>query len=346
MKQIFLLMLVMVSVSSCKKDKTNDLPTSKGVYILNEGLFNSGAGEVSFYDPDTKQISNNLFTSANSYFLGDVAQSMYIKDSIGFIVVNNSAKIELVKIPSFQKIRTISIPNSSPRYILPIDESIAYVTELYSNNIHVVNYQTGLLVKEIAVPQYTEHLVRIDEYVFAEGKKIYSNPSAKGALLRIRISDHTYMDKIDFNSDAGGLVNDKDNHLWIAIDEDSAATERASLKCFDKNLNLVTTKPTNGFGFHPNNLSIDGNGEKLFFNSGMNIYSSEVSLDSIPSLLLTFTGTGIYSLSIDPVNSDIYTSDALDFVQQSRIYRYDVDGQLVHSFTAGIISGNFAFSYE
>lgn len=346
MKQVFILISIMSFVSSCKKDEVTELPTSKGIYIVNEGLFSSGAGEVSFYDPSTKQVTNNLFTAANSYSLGDVAQSIYVKDSIGFIVVNNSAKVEVVRIPSFQRILTISIPSSSPRYILPVNDSIAYVSELYADKIYVINYRTGMLVKSIAVPQYTEHLVKVDEYVFAEGKKIYSNSAAKGALLRLRIVDHSYVDKVEFNGDVGGLVIDKDNYLWIAIDEDSASAEKASLKCFDKHLNLVSTKAMNVFGFHPNNLSVDGNGEKLFFNSGKSIYSSAANSIDAPSLLFTTTGTGIYSMNVDPVNSDVYVSDALDFVQQSRIYRYGKDGQLIHSFTAGVISCNFTFSYE
>jgi hypothetical protein len=338
--------MILVTLASCHKDQTSDLPTSKGAYIVNEGLFQSGRGEVSFYDPGTKQVTNDLFKTANNYSLGDVAQSMYIKDSIGFIVINNSAKVVLVKIPSFRKLMEINIPHSSPRYVLPVDDSIAYVSELYSDSIHVVNYQSGLLVKEIAVPQYTEHLIRIDEYVFAEGKKIYANPLAKGALLRLRISDHTYLDKLEFKGDAGGIVKDKNDHLWIAVDEDSGSSEKASLKCFDKNLNLLATNNFDVFGFHPNNLSVNGKSETLFFQSGESIYSVGINSADIPSSILTATGINIYSFSVDPANDDIYISDALDFVQRSRIYRYDKTGQLIHSFTAGIISGNFAFSHE
>src|SRR5687768_16344767 len=76
--------ILLLAITSCHKDQTSDLPTSKGVYIVNEGLFQSGIGEVSFYDPDTKQITNDLFSNVNNYSLGNVAQSMYIKDSIGF----------------------------------------------------------------------------------------------------------------------------------------------------------------------------------------------------------------------------------------------------------------------
>ncbi len=345
MSKIIPLILLIALISSCHKDKTSDLPKSKGVYIINEGNFGFGNADVSFYNPETKAVTNDLFKTANGYSLGDVAQSMYIKDSVAFIVVNNSAKIEMVKIPSFQKIRTITISGSSPRYILPVDDSMAYVTELYSNKIHVINYLTGNLKTDISVPQYTEHLVRVDEYVFAEGKKIYSSPSSKGAVYRIRIADNTFVDRKEFAGDAGGIVQDKNKNIWIALDEDSTTSTKASLVCLDKDLNTLAQYSMNSFGFHPNHLCMDGNGETLFFLAGKNIYTTSIS-NLQPTILFTSNASNVYSIDVDPVSGDIYLSDALDYVQSSHIYRHDKTGTLIHSFTAGVISGNFAFTHE
>src|SRR5208283_4147750 len=89
---------------------------ARGVYVINQGNFGFGNGEVSFYNPANNQVANNLFDSVNGFHPGDVLQSMYILDSLGFIVVNNSQRILEVKIPSFKWVRTITMPNSSPRY--------------------------------------------------------------------------------------------------------------------------------------------------------------------------------------------------------------------------------------
>ncbi len=345
MNRIIPLLILFACLSSCHKDKTLDLPKSKGVYIVNEGNFGFGNADVSFYNPETKTVTNDLFKTVNGYSIGDVAQSMYIKDSVAFIVVNNSAKIEMVKIPSFQKIRTIAISGSSPRFILPLNDSIAYVTELYSNKIHVINYQTGNLKADISVPQYTEHLIRVDEYVFAEGKKIYSNASSKGAVYRIRIADNTFVDKKEFAGDAGGIVQDKNKNIWIAFDEDTATSTKASLVCLDKNLNTVAQYSMSSLGLHPNHLCMDGNGEALFFLEGKSIYSSSIS-NLQPTILFTSTASNVYSMDVDRVSNDIYLSDALDYVQSSHIYRHDKTGTLIHSFTAGVVSGNFSFTHE
>jgi hypothetical protein len=52
MKRNYLFLILIAFISSCCKDKNPDLPTGKGVYIINEGNFNFGNGEVSFYDPN------------------------------------------------------------------------------------------------------------------------------------------------------------------------------------------------------------------------------------------------------------------------------------------------------
>jgi hypothetical protein len=61
---------------------------------------------------------------------------------------------------------------------------------------------------------------------------------------------------------------------------------------------------------------------------------------------LSLSGRNIYGVDADPTNGDLYLSDAIDYVQSSKIYRYSKDGNLIHSFNAGIISNGFVFSYE
>ena len=345
MKQVLVRGFALFLLLSCNKDRVPSPVTGSGVYVVNEGNFNFGNADISFYNANTKQIANEVFKNENGFLLGDVAQSMYIKDSLGFIAVNNSRKVELIKIPSLQHLKTINIPYSSPRYILPADDSIAYVSELYSNKVHVVNYIAGTLKSEIAVPQYTEHLALVDEYIFAEGKKIYSNSNAKGAIFRLRIADNSYVDKQEFAGDAGGLVVDKNKHLWLAVDEDTVSHTNSMLVCFDKNLTVLSVYTMTNPELHPTYLCIDGSGTRLYFLSGKNVYATDISAGH-PSLLFSTAANNVYSFSVDPLNGDFYLSDALDYVQSSRIYRYNSNGDFIHSFTAGINAGNFCFHNE
>ena len=347
MKRSSLFLILISFISSCHKDKITDLPTGKGVYIINEGNFNFGNGEVSFYDPNANAVTNNLFQSANGYILGDVAQSMFVKDSIAFIVVNNSAKIELVKLPSFQKIRTITISGSSPRNILPLNDSIAYVTELFAKKIWVLNYITGNVVITITTQGWTENLFKIGNDVFVQQKINSTLTSTFATLLKVNTTNHTTQYNNTFEGrDVIGIVKDKLNRIWVAVDEDTAHSLYAGFYCFDRNLVVQKSFFYSSYSHHPSRLCINSSGEKIVY-ADKDVFSFTLDENVVPvNPVISSSGKNIYAMDIDPANDDIYISDALDFVQQSRIYRYDKSGTLIHSFTAGIISGNFAFNHE
>jgi len=340
----------LIAVSSCHKATTNPVtsPTVNGVYITNEGDFNSGQGEISFYNPLTDTVSNGLFSAINGYQLGDVVQSMYIKDSTGFIVVNNSAKVEVVKIPSLKHILTITMAGSSPRYFLPVNDSVGYITDLYKSALHVVNYRTGRWLTDISgMAEWTEHIVMINGTVVVEERSLLSSPSSTGSVVTINPANNTFMQRYTFaGSNVDGMVNDKLNRIWFGMDADSVHNTPAAIYCLnsDMSLNKRIVMSTGHVAF---NLKVNGTGDEIYYfdNNGVNAISiNDTSTPASP--LIPINGRNIYGLGVDPKYGDVYVSDALDYVQRSKVYRYDANGNLKDSFLAGVISGNFAFSYE
>lgn len=347
---IILISLLLLAISACRKE--NPVPVAaqnaNGVFITNEGDFNSGEGEVSFYNPAAETISNGLFYRANGYHLGDVAQSMYIKDSIGFIVVNNSAKVEVVKIPSLKHIITIAIPNSSPRYFLPINDSTAYVTDLYASEVHVINYLTGAIITNITgVAGWTERMVMVNGNVVVEERSLLSNPSTTGSVAVINPATNTFMQRYSFaGSNVDGIVSDNMGRVWFGMDADSAANIPAAIYCLNTDMSL-NKRIVLGVSRMASNLKINSTGKEIYYfdNNGVNAVSIN---DTVPPAVpfSPVNGRNLYGLGVDPRNGDVYVSDALDYVQNSKVYRYDKNGNLVNSFTAGVISGDFAFYYH
>ena len=106
-KSIALIALAGVFLQSCSNDDdgpNNDPENgnySKGVFILNEGGFNSANAEITYFDP-TKDVSTTnpiqeIFKTANAGAqLGSVGQSMYFKGNKAYIVLNVSNKVEVV----------------------------------------------------------------------------------------------------------------------------------------------------------------------------------------------------------------------------------------------------------
>ena len=83
---------VSLTLASCMEwdygDTVEEFNASgSGLFITNEGNFQYGNATLSYYDPETKQVQNEVFFRANSMKLGDVAQSMCIHDNKGWVVV-------------------------------------------------------------------------------------------------------------------------------------------------------------------------------------------------------------------------------------------------------------------
>ena len=79
-----------LSLTSCMEwdyglEESFDTSASgEGLFICNEGNFQYGNATLSYYDPESKKVENEVFYRANAMKLGDVAQSMIIRDSVGW----------------------------------------------------------------------------------------------------------------------------------------------------------------------------------------------------------------------------------------------------------------------
>ena len=150
MKVLSLLLISILFLFSCEKEKSNDPTTlfkadSGGIYITNEGNFQSGNSSVTYYSPAKGLDYVDAYKGANNVALGDVCQSMNLINGKLYVVVNNSGKIEVCDPFSMRRIKTIT-GLTSPRYILPVSNTKAYVTDTYSNNISIINLNTDITV--------------------------------------------------------------------------------------------------------------------------------------------------------------------------------------------------------
>lgn len=345
MRNLVLVCLAIMLLASCKDEPEPQGPASGGIYIINEGNFNFGTADVSVYNQGTNTVTNEVFATANNYPLGDVAQSMYVKDSTGYIVVNNSAKIEVVRLPSFKGIKTISISGSSPRYFLPINDSIAYVSELYAKKIWVINYETGNVTTTISTTGWTEKMVPMNGYVYVQQRIADNLPNSENKLLQIDPQTHTIVNSKPFgNRDVTGIAYDGNNRIWISTDEDTAGGYKTALHCFAPNLTPIKTLAHSNYGRHFSHLCIYRTTGTVIYMDGDLFRVDEDDTSLTNWLFVDRHGRNFYAMDLNPNNGDVYVSDALDFVQRSRIYRYGINGYEINSFTAGIISGNFTFN--
>ncbi len=317
-----------------------------GLFITNEGNFQYGNASLSFYDPLEKSVENELFYRANAMKLGDVAQSMTIRDGIGWIVVNNSHVIFAIDIETGKEIGRIT-NLTSPRYIHFLSNEKAYVTQIWDNRIFIVNPSTFEITGYIPVPRMTmeqgstEQMVQYGKYVFVNCW------SYQNRILKIDTETDSVVDELVVGIQPTSLVLDKKNKIWSVTDGGYEGSpygyEAPSLYRIDAKTFTIEKEFRFNFGDAPSEVQLNGTKDKIYWIND-DIWEMDVTADVLPSNpFLDSRGTIYYGLTIDPASGDVYVADAIDYQQQGMILRYSSEGAELDKFYVGIIPGAFCW---
>lgn len=343
MNKISIVCLIILFGTACVKDKPREpiktianISSQNKVLVVNEGNFGWGNASISLIDTESGVVVEDYYKQQNNNTaIGDVCQSIVKFQSHYYISVNNSNKIIEVNTSDFKKTAVIS-GFQSPRYILPITHSKAYVSDLYANSIQVIDLNTKSISKQIPCYGWTEQMVML------YGKVFVSNIKTNYCYV-IDASTDVITDSIFVGEGANSLGFDKYDKLWVMVGGNNTNGALAR---------LVKINPTNlqiesSFAFNtadsPNNLCFNKTLDTLYFlNKG--IWQMPVISNQLPSSAWVNQGTKVYyGLAVNPKDYRIYVSDAIDYVQKSKIEVYTVHGNMIKSFNAGIISSRFLF---
>jgi len=313
-----------------------------GFFVVNEGNFSWGKGTLTFIHQngiDRGRVENNIFERVNNEPLGNVAQSMNIHNGKGYIVVNNSQKVEVVNPTTLERIAIITNLHS-PRYFIGINDSKAYITTIYRDLIYVIDLQTNRVTKEIRTNDWTEKMVKLGDYMW-----VTSHDADKVWIIDTRNDEiiHT----ITTPAGSKWLVADvAQNRVWIlAAGSDS---ERARL--ITSSLSDIRRTESRVFDEDqkPKFLSIYNN--DLYWISENNLYQlSSFQIDSRLPQTPFIEGLGtqntlIYNAVISPKNGRLLFADALDYQQEGYIFEYDLQTKReVERYKVGIIPSDICF---
>ena len=90
-------------------------------------------------------------------------------------------------------------------------------------------------------------------------------------------------------------------------------------------------------------MQLNGGRDTLYFINKA-VWRLPVTADKFPvKPFLPYNNTLYYGLTINPVNSEVYIADAIDYVQNGVVLRYSPDGELLDEFYVGIIPGAFCW---
>jgi YVTN family beta-propeller protein len=305
------------------------------VYIVNEGGFGQGNATLSYFDIDSARVSNDVFAAVNHRPLGDVGNSIQIRNGLAFIVVNNSHKIEIIAVADHRSTGTIDMGTGrSPRQMAFVNDSLALVTTMYDNAVIPVNVTTGTLLPRIPVGGNP------DGIAIAGGKAFVANSGGgSGTTVSvISLANLTVTDTVTVGDNPIKVHVSSDGEVYVLCAGSYVPDTPAGIFVIDpQTAAVVDTIPLGGHVFE---FALTSGGRGY-----IPVADSVLLLDTrTRSVSGTFTrGTAFYALGVDPASGDVYAGDARNYVQPGSVTVFTSAGAVLRSFDVGIIPGSFAF---
>lgn len=340
-----LLVGIVLLFSSCKKEEPSP-PVGEfqnAVFIVNEGNFTSGNASLTYFNHHTNEVEQQVFYRKNNAPLGDVANSISFDENSIYIVVNNSHVI--YKINSKTGIYEANTSElTSPRHLLNIGNNRALVSDLYENNLTMINTENMEIISKIPLGRTSENMLKVEDEVFIANWSAYNQDLTNDMVLVLNTNSMEISDSIHVGVEPNSMVLDKDNNLWVLCSGGFMNEEKPSLLKIDTKTKLIYERFIfEDINTSPTNLKINPEGNTLYF-INKDIFQMDIStsnLSAIPFVLASETNN-FYSLGVGH-NSDVYITDANDYSRNGQVYRYSSDGNLKMTFEAGIIPGAMGF---
>lgn len=349
---VILFIALVFTLAGCDKDddfgeqnnNTDDYTHEPGLFIINEGNFGQGNGSVSFYNPGTKKIHNDIFYSTNDRPLGDVPFDIEFTKEKAIISVNNAAKAEIVNLNDFTVSRTIT-ELGSPREIEIIHENQIYISDLESPEMDILDLDEPSNVQTIHTGKSTEAMLYNGQYLFVTNWSEFYVNSPNNSVMVIDPQSNSLVKTIQVAKEPNSLAEDKNGDIWILSSGGFNNSEYPALSRIDPvQLSLEEEIRFDDKNQSPSNLCINKSGDSLFF-LNKDIYALSQNDTMIPQKAYFKAGKrNLNSMVLDHASQDVYFSNALDYQQKGWILRYDRDQKaLTDSFRVGIVPGRMKF---
>lgn len=345
MGSLSIVSVVLLLLPGCVQDPVSvkpvvPVPSAKGVYVVNEGSFGRGNATLSFYDLGNFQVYQDVFASVNGRDLGDVGNQMVIHGSRGYIVVNNSDKIEVIDLQTNKSVGTISVGSGrSPRQLAFMSDSLGLVTALYDASVLVVNVRAMAVVGRIPVGENPEGIVVV------RGKAYVAN-SGFGNGRTISVVDLSTLSSaktITVGDNPSGVALSEEGLVYVvcggSYGDFSNPSDDTPARVTVVNPATDAIVDTIVLGGHASVIGLSGDGWGYVPTT-----NGVMTIDTRANRFVgTFVKGSFYGVGVEEVSGDVYLTDPKDFVQPGEISVYAPNGQLRNRFAGGVIPGSMAF---
>lgn len=346
-----LLFFSLLLISSCAAAQQ----TLKEVYVINEGDYTQGNASITAFNPSDGSTVSNAFYKQNNMLLGDVAQSAEVINNKLYILVYGSNRIFVTDENTLTLEKTINYDTNKekgPRQIVDVGNSKAYVTNLDSKNISVIDLSNNTITGTIALGAGPEG-------VGVSNGKAYVALSDLGQGDSVAVID-TKTDQVTTKLKVGDnpvdVAVDDQGRVWVVCvgnyGYDSKGNYNPNLETFGKIVIIDSSNDTIvktiDVGGHPGDIALLPSAGKAYYNDNGIVSIDMKTLTAQTDTLVTGT---YYAMDVaqDDSKPQLYVADAGDYISAGTVTSYDLTTampQKITTFSAGLIPGSFGFIYS
>ena len=327
---VFSLALI-ASVTGCVKDPVSALrevpvPSARGVYIINQGIFGRANSSLSYYDLVSFHVYNDVFTAVNGKNLGDVAQGMTIRGSSGFVVVNNSQKIEIIDLATNINTGTISTGSgSSPGQMAFVNDTLALVTDQYANALIVVDVAARRVTGSIPVGANPAGIA------IAGGKAYVSNSGfGSGRTVSVvSLLSLSVVRTVNVGDNPGGVEITPSGAVYVVCTgsydfTDPTKDTPARIMVIDPSSDVVADSIFIGGHATDIGIGIDGIG---YVPSTSEVFRVDTRVHRVTGV---FEEGSYFAVGVEAASGDVYLANPKNFIQPGTISVFAPNLSLIH----------------
>lgn len=351
-----LLSILAFGFASCSDDDDNGgyIPeiTTTGIYVLNSGQNSNNNSVLSFYNPETGQVTSNIFKNQNDgLILGKTANNMVVYGGKMYILVTGSNKIFITDL----KGKLLKYDDGSEAIISPLNsanqpqeprEGLAhggkvYVT-VYDGYVLRIDTTTMKVDKTVKVGNYPEQMT------ITNNSKMYvaNSRTESNTISLVDLNTFTETKKIEVRVNPSNLTSDANGNVYI-VSFGNYGDIKSALQKYDPSTDKVTVIGEN----YATKMQLSKDGKKIYIVNSIydenwnqtvtlpyyDITNQKYETSSFVTIPVSVDLSKAYTLSVDPVSGDIYVATS-DYSTNGDMHIFSADGTYKSSFDTGGIN--------
>jgi len=347
MKKLIYLSAILALTACKKEDPIEPSPEvyTNGILVLNEGLYQQNNASISYFSKADETVLQQQFLAANGRGLGDTANDLVTFEQNGntffAVAVDVSSQLEIISASNLQSIAQIPLFNGEiarqPRRVAVNGYKIYSCN--YDGTVSVYDKSSLQELALIDAGQNPDGLVIVNDKVYVSNSGGLNSPNYDSTLTIIDANTDMISSVLTTRVNCIDAIAGENNDVYLNSRGDYAGVAPAILR-IDADADTVLYE-------FPLDVSswVYNDGWLYYIDATLNgVYRYNTSSNTFENNQIIDCSDFNTPYKIEVHQNEIYLVDANNYVNSSVVKVYDLSGNPLYEFTAGLNAKDFVFN--